>query len=68
MAISLPETFAPAIDTLTPRQIVVELDKYVIGQKEAKRAVVELHDKPFMGRKLVVSGAKTTEREPNYRG
>jgi len=39
MAISLPETFAPAIDTLTPRQIVVELDKYVIGQKDAKRAV-----------------------------
>jgi len=26
---------------------------------EAKRAVVELHDKEFMGRKLVVSGAKT---------
>src|ERR1700674_4281257 len=39
MAISLPETFAPATDTLTPRQIVVELDKYVIGQKQAKRAV-----------------------------
>jgi len=26
---------------------------------EAKRAVIELHDKEFMGRKLVVSGAKT---------
>jgi ATP-dependent HslUV protease ATP-binding subunit HslU len=39
MAIPLPETLAPAIDTLTPRQIVAELDKYVIGQKEAKRAV-----------------------------
>src|SRR5829696_9723048 len=39
MAIPLPETFAPATDTLTPRQIVVELDKYVIGQKDAKRAV-----------------------------
>ena len=25
--------------TLTPRQIVAELDKYIIGQKEAKRAV-----------------------------
>jgi len=35
---------------------------------EAKRAVIELHDKEFMGRKLVVSGAKTGEREPNYRG
>ncbi len=39
MAISLPDTFAPVTDTLTPRQIVVELDKYVIGQKDAKRAV-----------------------------
>jgi ATP-dependent HslUV protease ATP-binding subunit HslU len=39
MPISLPATLAPAVDTLTPRQIVVELDKYVIGQKEAKRAV-----------------------------
>ena len=35
---------------------------------EAKRAVTELHDKPFMGRKLVVSGAKTGEREIDYRG
>ena len=39
MAITLPETFAPPTDTLTPRQIVAELDKYVIGQKDAKRAV-----------------------------
>ena len=39
MAIPLPETLAPAIDALTPRQIVAELDKYVIGQKDAKRAV-----------------------------
>ncbi len=35
---------------------------------EARRAVSELHDKEFMGRKLVVSGAKSAEREPNYRG
>ena len=28
---------------------------------EAKRAVSELHDKEFMGRKLVVSGAKTSD-------
>jgi ATP-dependent HslUV protease ATP-binding subunit HslU len=27
------------MDRLTPRQIVVELDKYIIGQHEAKRAV-----------------------------
>jgi RNA recognition motif-containing protein len=35
---------------------------------EARRAVTELHDKEFMGRKLVVSGAKSSEQEPNYRG
>ncbi len=35
---------------------------------EARRAVIELHDKDFMGRKLVVSGAKSGDREPNYRG
>jgi ATP-dependent HslUV protease ATP-binding subunit HslU len=30
---------APLLDELTPREIVVELDRYVIGQAEAKRAV-----------------------------
>ena len=39
MAILLPDTLAPPTDSLTPRQIVAELDKYVIGQKDAKRAV-----------------------------
>ncbi len=29
--------------------------------EEAQRAVAELHDKEFLGRKLVVSGAKSTE-------
>ena len=33
----VPET--PAVEDLTPRQIVAELDKYVVGQKAAKRAV-----------------------------
>ncbi len=37
MPIYLPET--TSTDTLTPRQIVQELDKYVIGQAAAKRAV-----------------------------
>src|SRR5438045_2342331 len=32
--------------------------------EEAKRAVEELHDKEFLGRKLVVSGAKSSERPP----
>jgi ATP-dependent HslUV protease ATP-binding subunit HslU len=29
----------PMLDELTPRQIVAELDKYVVGQAEAKRAI-----------------------------
>jgi len=37
--ISLLDTAAPPIDMLTPRQIVGELDKYVVGQAGAKRAV-----------------------------
>jgi ATP-dependent HslUV protease ATP-binding subunit HslU len=39
VAIYLPETTQTAADSLTPREIVAELDKYVIGQKAAKRAV-----------------------------
>ena len=39
MAIFLPETTQSSAGTLTPRQIVAELDKHVVGQKAAKRAV-----------------------------
>jgi ATP-dependent HslUV protease ATP-binding subunit HslU len=39
MAIFLPERTASAVRSLTPREIVAELDKYVIGQAKAKRAV-----------------------------
>ena len=39
MPIYLPETTASTADSLTPRQIVAELDKYVIRQTQAKRAV-----------------------------
>jgi len=39
VTILLPETTLSSADTLTPRQIVAELDKYVIGQHAAKRAV-----------------------------
>src|SRR5262249_6210129 len=39
VAILLPETTQTSTDALTPRQIVAELDKYVIGQANAKRAV-----------------------------
>jgi ATP-dependent HslUV protease ATP-binding subunit HslU len=39
VAIYLPESTETRTDALTPRQIVAELDKYVIGQRAAKRAV-----------------------------
>jgi ATP-dependent HslUV protease ATP-binding subunit HslU len=42
MAIYLPATVDEeqiTLDDLTPREIVAELDKHVIGQKDAKRAV-----------------------------
>src|SRR4051794_29509138 len=42
MAIYLPGTLEEeqlSLDELTPREIVAELDKYVVGQKDAKRAV-----------------------------
>ncbi|MBK5295008.1 MAG: ATP-dependent protease ATPase subunit HslU [Acidobacteriia bacterium] len=42
MVIFLPaqsENGAPLLDELTPREIVAELDKYVIGQADAKKAV-----------------------------
>jgi ATP-dependent HslUV protease ATP-binding subunit HslU len=44
MTIELPESFEQSIkklseDELTPKRIVEELDKYIIGQGEAKKAV-----------------------------
>jgi ATP-dependent HslUV protease ATP-binding subunit HslU len=33
------ETLLPALDDMTPREIVLELDKYIVGQAAAKRAV-----------------------------
>ena len=39
MPILLPETTQTSAGSLTPRQIVAELDKHVVGQSAAKRAV-----------------------------
>ncbi len=42
MVIHLPQTSSdetPLLDELTPREIVVELDRHVIGQADAKRSV-----------------------------
>ena len=39
LAASSPDNDSPNVDTLTPRQIVAALDKYVISQGQAKRAV-----------------------------
>jgi len=39
MPIFLPERTASSLSALTPREVVAELDKYVVGQAAAKRAV-----------------------------
>jgi ATP-dependent HslUV protease ATP-binding subunit HslU len=39
MTIYLPENATSVAEALTPRQIVAELDKHVVGQAKAKRAV-----------------------------
>jgi ATP-dependent HslUV protease ATP-binding subunit HslU len=39
MPIYLSETTVSTVESLTPRQIVAELDKHVVGQHQAKRAV-----------------------------
>ena len=39
MVISLRERSSSLAESLTPREIVAELDKYVVGQAKAKRAV-----------------------------
>jgi ATP-dependent HslUV protease ATP-binding subunit HslU len=37
--IPLPERTPPSASSLTPAQIVAELDRYIVGQRQAKRAV-----------------------------
>lgn len=39
MPIILPDHIDASADSLTPRQVVAELDKHVVGQRAAKRAV-----------------------------
>src|SRR6188472_1374881 len=39
VAIHLPERTQTSTESLTPRQIVIELDRHVVGQHKAKRAV-----------------------------
>ena len=47
MVFYLPESVetATTLDELTPRQIVAELDKYVVGQNRAKRCVAVAADR-----------------------
>ncbi len=57
MAISLPESLenpvlSPKEIELTPREIVAELDKYIVGQQEAKKAVAIALRNRFRRRKL----------------
>jgi ATP-dependent HslUV protease ATP-binding subunit HslU len=57
MAIVLPQSLSPRYETwqeaeLTPQQIVKELDKYIIGQKDAKKAVAIALRNRYRRRKL----------------
>ena len=57
MSIALPESMdrpveEPKDTELTPREIVAELDKYIIGQKAAKKAVAIALRNRFRRRKL----------------
>nr|MBA3913368.1 AAA family ATPase [Terriglobales bacterium] len=65
MAIYLPGTVEEeqlALDDLTPREIVAELDKHVVGQKDAKRAVaIALRNR---WRRLQLSGPMRDEVLP----
>ena len=36
------EELLPALDDMTPREIVAELDKYIVGQNAAKRARLQV--------------------------
>jgi ATP-dependent HslUV protease ATP-binding subunit HslU len=46
MPIPLPERTTSALGSLTPREVVAELDKHVVGQAAAKRAVaIALRDR-----------------------
>jgi len=36
------------VEDLTPRQVVAHLDRYIVGQNEAKRAVVDSFEREYL--------------------
>src|SRR6266853_4985156 len=57
MAIFLPEATQTSTESLTPRQIVAELDKYGVGKTEIARRLARLAQSPF----VKVEASKFTE-------
>ena len=57
MAIPLPASTEHETEDLTPRQIVQELDRYIVGQKRAKRAVAIALRNRIRRQKLPASGS-----------
>ena len=56
----------PILDELTPREIVRELDKYVVGQSDAKRAIaVALKCWPVRAKTCTALFSPCTNRRPS---
>ena len=49
MPIYLPESTTSTIQSMTPRQIVAELDKYVVGQLRPPPTVAQRHGNGALG-------------------
>ena len=71
MVIYLPQQSAdesPLLDELTPREIVGELDKHVIGQADAKRSVAKRNRRSTTRAESRATSARMCASSPTWRG
>ena len=57
-----------SLDNLTPRQIVAELDKYVVGQRAAKRSVAIALRNRWRRQQLAPGLRMAVEPDPRSQG